>query len=97
MTERVRENDVASAVYQVLGGLIAGFAFVDTGHDDHAALGNTEVLACLCHGVDEVLVVRGLLIVEADQADFDVLVLVATLGVRFLAGTAGSKSKNHNQ
>ena len=34
MAERVGKNDVASAVNQILGGLVAGRALVDAGRDD---------------------------------------------------------------
>ena len=84
MAEGVGKDDVAAGVRQVSGGLVALLTLGNIGLDD--VVGDAQGLAGLLGAVDEVEVVGGVLIVQADKAH-----LHAGGGVAGAGSTAGAR------
>ena len=68
MTEAVREDDIAALVDEVGGGVIALGAFGDVPGDDKLG---AERIASRLRRVDEVLVISAVLVVQADETEFE--------------------------
>ena len=64
--------DVLFPDSQVNGGIVAGAVLADIGDDDDLIIGEAEVLLHLAQGLDEVIIVGGVLIVQADHADLEI-------------------------
>ena len=111
MTEAVRENDLAAGVRHVCCGLVALFALGDVGLDDVVALRNAERRARALCRIDEVQVVGGVFVMQADKADLDVqpcfglsLRFILRLGLslrfcgrRLFLRLAGKQGRDHQQ
>ena len=73
VAEGIGEDDLAALVLgQVNGGIVAGAVLADIGDDDDLIIGEAEVLLHLAQGLDEVIIVGGVLIVQADHADLEI-------------------------
>ena len=72
MTEAVRENDVAALIHKVDCRIIACRTLGDTGLDDDSDLLLLRKVSC---GVDEVLVIGAVLVMQADHTERDVGIL----------------------
>ena len=72
VSERIREDDVAALFYEFNCGIVAFFGFWDTCFDNELILSQTEFVHRFFHCIDEVLVISGLFVVQADETDFDV-------------------------
>lgn len=73
VAEGIGEDDLAALVLgQVNGGIVAGAVLADIGDDDDLIVGEAEVLLHLAQGLDEVIIVGGVLIVQADRTDLEI-------------------------
>ena len=94
VAEAVGEDDVAAGVHELGSGVVALLALGDIGLDDVLILAQAGVLAGGLGGVDEVLVIRGVLVVQADEADLHGrLVLLVILGLV----AAGAQCEHHDE
>ena len=94
VAEAVGEDDVAAGVHKLGSGVVALLALGDIGLDDVLIIAQAGVLAGGLGGVDEVLVIRGVLIVQADEADLHGrLVLLVILGLV----AAGAQCEHHDE
>ena len=94
VAEAVGEDDVAAGVHELGSGVVALLALGDVGLDDVLVLAQAGVLAGSLRGVDEVLVVGGVLVMQADEADLDLaLGFVAALGL----AAAGAQCEHHDE
>ena len=75
MTERVRKNDVAACVRQLSSCVVAFLTFGDVGL---GFVGDAQLLAGSLRRSDEVQVVGGVLVMQADEADLDLALGFAT-------------------
>ena len=100
MTEAVGEDDVAALVDHIDSGLIALLALGNVGLEDVVGIGQTQVGDGFLGGVDEVLVIGGVLIVQGDEAHLDLgsgsITVAVTLSVVLLL-TAGHQAQSHDQ
>ena len=77
VAEGVGEHDVAAGVNQLGGGVIALLTLGDAGlQDEVLSLFQAEAFAGFSGGVDEVQVIGGVLVVQEDEPDLDLLHLV---------------------
>ena len=94
VAEAVGEDDVAAGVHELGRGVVALLALGDVGLNDVLILAQAGVLAGSLRGVDEVLVVGGVLVMQADEADLDLaLGFVAALGL----AAAGAQCEHHDE
>ena len=94
VAEAVGEDDVAAGVHELGRGVVALLALGDVGLNDVLILAQAGVLAGSLRGVDEVLVVGGVLVMQADEADLDAGgVFVAVLGL----AAAGAQCEHHDE
>ena len=95
VAEGIGEDDLAALVLgQVNGGIVAGAVLADIGDDDDLIIGEAEVLLHLAQGLDEVIIVGGVLIVQADETDLHGrLVLLVILGLV----AAGAQCEHHDE
>ena len=93
VAEAVGEDDVAAGVHELGRGVVALLALGDVGLNDVLILAQAGVLAGSLRGVDEVLVVGGVLVMQADKADLDALGFVAVLGL----AAAGAQCEHHDE
>ena len=68
----VGKDDLAASISELGGGVVALLALGDVGLDHVVAIGDAQVGAGLLGGVDEVEVVGGVLIMQADKADLKI-------------------------
>ena len=102
MTEAVGEDDVAALVDHIDSGLIALLALGNVGLEDVVGIGQTQVGDGFLGGVDEVLVIGGVLIVQGDEAHLDlggrIGIFVAVVTRRGVLGlAAGHQAQRHDQ
>ena len=88
VAEAVGEDDVAAVVGELSGGVVALLALGDVGAQDVLILGQAQGLAGGLGGVDEVEVVGGVLIVQEDETDLDLIERDAGDGGVVLRGLA---------
>ena len=94
MAEAVGEDSGAAGINELSRGVVAILVLGNVGLDDVLVLAQAGVLASGLGGVDEVLVVRGVLIVQADEADLHGrLVLLVILGLV----AAGAQCEHHDE
>ena len=93
VAEAVGEDDVAAGVHELGRGVVALLALGDVGLNDVLILAQAGVLAGSLRGVDEVLVVGGVLVMQADKADLDALGFVAVLSL----AAAGAQCEHHDE
>ena len=74
MAEAVGENDVATLVNEVQSRIVAGVGLGDVALDDDLIITETESLLGFLDTVDEVEVVGGVLIVEADHTQLEFVI-----------------------
>ena len=101
MAEGVGEDDVAAGIDQVHSGLIALLTLGDVGLDDVVSLSQTQVGNGLLGAVEEVQVIGGVLIVQADETNLDSrlddLVAAGSTLVNGSLLTAGHQRQSHDQ
>ena len=101
MTEAVGKDDVAAGVHQISGDLGALLGLAHVGLDEVILiLDQTQVGAGFLGGIDEVLVIGGVFIMQGDEADLDLGALGGGLGVvtsGILLLTAGHQAQSHDQ
>ena len=88
MAEAVGEDDVAAVVGELSSGVVALLALGDVGAQDVLVLGQAQGLAGGLGGVDEVEVIGGVLIVQEDETDLDLIERDAGDGAVALGGLA---------
>ena len=101
MTEAVSEDDIAAGIHQISGDLGALLVLTNVGLDEVILiLDQTQIRAGFLGGIDEVLVIGGVLIVQGDETDLDLggssIAVAVTLGVVLLL-TAGHQAQSHDQ
>ena len=94
MAEAVGEHDAAAGVNQLGGGVVALLTLRNTGLDNVLVFAQAQIGARSLGGVDEVLVIRGVFVVQADEAHLEIRVGAA--GIVGLAAT-GAQCKHHDQ
>ena len=73
MTERIGEDNLATFVYEVAGGFIAFVALGDASFENNLRILETELLLSIFYCIDEVEVVGGILIVEKDDTELEII------------------------
>ena len=100
MAEGVGEDDVAAGIDQVHSGLIALLTLGDVGLDDVVSLSQTQVGNGLLGAVEEVQVIGGVLIMQADETNLDsgsgTVISSAVISGRCVV-TAGHQRQSHDQ
>ncbi len=96
MTEGVCENNVAAFVNKLCGSFIALVALGNVGLDKNLFVGETELLLNALESLNEVVVVGGIFVVQADKTDLEIGVLRVRLAFVVLLAAAGSECRNHN-
>ena len=102
MTVTVGKNNVTAALREVNSDIIALLALGNVGLEDVVGIGQTQVGDGFLGGVDEVLVIGGVLIVQGDEAHLDlggrIGVFVAVVTRRGVLGlAAGHQAQRHDQ
>ena len=80
MAKAVGKDYLASLVNQVGSLLIALIAFRNIGHDKHLVVFQTKSLLCGVHCVDEVFIIGGFLVVQANDTDLEVILICTSAG-----------------
>ena len=101
MTERVSKDDPASSVYKFFCSIEAFLSFRDVCLDDVVLFTDAEILACSLCSVDEVEVVCGVLIMQADESNFNGCSFLFFAFFLLFSASTSSKSchddHSHNQ
>ncbi len=100
MAEGVGEDDVAAVIDQVHSGVVALLALGDVGLQDVVSLGQTQVGNSFHSTIDKVLVIGGVLIMQADETNLDsgssTVISSAVISGRCVV-TAGHQRQSHDQ
>ena len=101
MAEGVGEDDVAAIIDQVHSGLVALAALGNVGLDDVVSLSQTQVGNGLLGAVEEVQVIGGVLIMQADETNLDSGSSSTVISSAVVSGrcvvTAGHQRQSHDQ
>ena len=82
VTERVSEDEIATVVNKLASGIVALGAFGDIDLHNDLICGKTESSACCICSIDEVLVIGGVLVMQEDEANFEIGISIAARSER---------------